>query len=145
MTGRDDPTISGRDFPFLPTTSRDLEVGDFWAVELPDGHFGCLQVTELARQGPGSRSTFVAGVVDWWGNASPSSEGITGRRILTQGLTRIEAFTEMRARVLGRAVVTHDRVLPSHYRDHFAVGAVHHVWGWKTLASVVADTLKNRS
>jgi hypothetical protein len=42
-------------------------------------------------------------------------------------------------------VVTHDRVFPSHYRDHFAVGAVHHVWGWKILASVVADTMKNRS
>lgn len=137
--------MSRGDFPFIPKTSRDLEVGDFWEVELPDGRYGCLQVTELAHRGPGSRSTLVVGVIDWCGGEPPTSESIRGRRILEQGLTRIEAFTEAGAQVLGRVVVTYDRVFPSHYRGPFPVGTVHRVWGWQTLRSVAARTLNNRS
>lgn len=139
--------MSRRDFPFTPRTSNALEVGDFWAVEIPDGGYGCLQVTELAAEGPGSRSTLVAGVVDWWGTEPPTAAAIAGRRIVRQGLTRIEAFTFGGAQILGRAVVTHERAFPSHYRDRglVGIGMSHQVWGWQTLTSVVADTLKDRS
>jgi hypothetical protein len=135
--------MTQRRFPFTPTTSRDLEIGDFWAVELPDGNYGCLQVTDLVRRGLGSRTTLVAGIVDWSGKEPPLPDDLTGRAILKQGLTRIEAFVATSAQVLGNLPVTYHRALASNYRD-FQVGAVHHVWGWQVLGARVAATLSQR-
>jgi len=66
-------------------------------------------------------------------DAQPQPDDLRGRRVLEQGLTRIEAFTEGAAAVLGNTLETipTDR-LTSSFRD-FGVGTVTHVWGWKAL------------
>jgi hypothetical protein len=101
-----------------------------------------LQVTDLKKSGSGSLKSLVAGIVDWRGSSPPSEQDLAGRRILAQGLTRIEAFTEMGSQVIGNSGKTIGAsALASNYRD-FHVGAVHHVWGWRALPKVVERTLR---
>ncbi len=137
MIGR----MADRAFPISPLTTKDLEIGDFWAVDLADGAFGVCQVTDLIRSGPGSRSSLVAGVLDWSGAALPTTALLRGRPVLAQGLVGIELFTESGATVLGNVDVTYQgSPLASPFRD-FAVGTVTQTWGWKVLPNRVAVTL----
>ena len=111
-------------------------------MRLSDGSVGCLQVTDLKKSGVGSLKTFIAGVVDWQGAAAPGESDLFGRRVLAQGLTGIEAFTETGAAVLGNTDRTIGAsLLTSNYRD-FHVGAVHHVWGWRALPEVIERILR---
>lgn len=137
--------VPDRKFPFSPRSARDLRVGDFWAVALQDGSLGCLQVTDLQESGPGALKTLVAGIIDWRGSSPPTGSEIAGRRVLAQGLTRIEAFTKINAQVLGNS---NDTVrasdLASNYRDH-ALGTGHNVWGWRALPRVIERELGKMS
>jgi hypothetical protein len=129
-----------RQFPLAPTRTRELEVGDFWAVQLDGGHHGCAQVTEVKRHGPGSRSTFIAGILAWRGLAAPTAEGIEGAAVLEQGLMRVEVFTTAGAVLLGNVEPRFDVPLDSNYRDYH-VGAVHHVYGYRAFPVIVERVL----
>lgn len=130
-----------RSFPFVPRSAVQLEIGDFWTVTLSDGDLGVLQVRDLQRSGPGSRSLLVAGVVDWRGRRAPGAVDLDGCRVLAQGLTGIRAFTEDGAQIIGNATGTVPVAgLTSSFRDH-GVGTVTAVWGWKALARVVEKKL----
>jgi hypothetical protein len=130
-----------RSFPFTPRSAADLEIGDFWTLQLPSGGLGVLQVRDLMRSGPGARTSLVAGVVDWRGDAQPEAADLQGRRVLAQGLTRIEVFTEGAAAVLGNTTETvPTNGLTSAYRD-FAVSTVTQSWGWKVLPRRIEQVL----
>jgi hypothetical protein len=137
--------MTDRAFPLSPRSSRDLEVGDYWAVPLPDGSFGACQVSDLKRSGVGALKTLVVGVIDWRGNAEPTVPELAGRRILAQGLTRIEMFTKGGAQVIGSTNATvHGPELKSAFRDH-GVGTVTEVWGWKAIDRRVSTALDHRA
>lgn len=130
-----------RTFPFSPRSAADLDLGDYWVVALPSGDLGVLQVRDLQKTGPGARTAFVAGVVEWRGDHAPSPGELEGRRVLAQGLTRIEVFTEGGAQVVGNAAGTVPVAgLTSGFRD-FAVGTVTQTWGWRALAKRVDAVL----
>ncbi|MEU6745169.1 hypothetical protein ABZ914_02965 [Spirillospora sp. NPDC046719] len=136
--------MSSRNFPFTPETSRDLEIGDFWAVELPlDGLYSCFQVTELARSGPGSRAFLGAGVVDWCESTPPTVQDVTGRIVLRHGLIHIDAFKQTGAQILGQAPVTHSEPLTPVFGE-VEVGDVQHVWGVTALPHVATSELTKR-
>jgi len=133
--------MPGRAFPLSPGSTRDLEVGDFWAVALADGTFGACQVTDLKRAGIGARTTLVAGVLDWSGAEPPTTETLSGVALLAQGLVGVEVFTKGGATIIGNApLVEGGQEWPSPFRD-FAVGTVTQTWGWKSLPGRVASTL----
>jgi len=133
--------MPGRAFPLSPGSTRDLEVGDFWAVALDDGTFGACQVTDLKRSGAGARTSLVAGVLDWSGAEPPTTETLSGVAVLAQGLVGVEVFTKGGATIIGNAPLGHgSQDLPSPFRD-FAVGTVTQTWGWKVLPRRVASTL----
>lgn len=137
-------SVMERTYPLSPRSSRDLRIGDYWTVPLSDGTFVCLQVTDLQQSGPGSLKTLVAGVVDWRDATLPNESDLVGRRVLEQGLTRIEAFTEVGSRVIGNTAETVGRsALDSNYRD-FHVGAVHNVYGWRALPKIVERVLREK-
>lgn len=132
-----------RVFPLAPRSVADLEIGDYWIVSLPSGGFGALQVRDLQRTGRGAKTAFVAGVVDWRGHEPPEPEELAGRRVLAQGLTRIEVFTQGGATIVGNAPGTVPAAaLTSAFRS-FAAGTVTHTWGWKALANRVEVELAN--
>jgi hypothetical protein len=115
-------------------------VGDFWAISLSDGRFGCAIVTDLKASGSGSRSNFVAGLVDWVGTLPPIAADASGGHVFAQGMTRIEAITHTRSQVLGSVRLPWGFKVAPNYRD-FRVGTVHHVWGWKVLPGLIEQHL----
>jgi hypothetical protein len=132
-----------RTFPFTPRSVAEVEIGDYWTVGLPGGGLGVLQVRDVKRSGLGARTSFVAGVVDWHGDMPPEPSDLRGCRVLAQGLTRVEVFSQGQARLLGNApdTVPVDG-LTSSFRD-LGVGAVTHVWGWKALARRAEQVLQD--
>ena len=130
-----------RRFPLRPSRTRELEAGDFWAVELEDGTYGCVQVTELNRQGVGSRTTLLVGIMAWRGADAPTADRVDGAIVVEQGLTHLKVFTHAGAVVLGNVEPRFDVKLDSNYRDHH-VGAVHHVYGWRALPTIVERVLR---
>ncbi len=138
-------TVPDREFPLSPRSVRDLRVGDFWAVTLSDGTLGCLQVTDLRKSGPGALKSLIAGVLDWRGSSQPTHHELAGRRVLIQGLTRIEAFTKTGSQIVGNSDDTIGASeLASNFRD-FEVGTVHHVWGWRALPQIVERKLGEKA
>lgn len=118
-------------------------MGDFWTTRLPSGDLGVLQVRDLKRNGPGARSAFVAGVIDWRGDETPNADSLRGCRVLAQGLTRVEVFTQGAAVVVGNTTETVPTDgLTSSFRD-FGVGTRTEVWGWKALPGRVEQVLSS--
>ena len=95
-------------------------------------------VTDLKVSGVGSRTTLVAGLVDWVAIRDPMPADVEGNPIFAQGLTGIEAITKSGGSILGRVELPPDLSISPSYRDH-RVGPVHTVWGWKALARRLED------
>lgn len=133
-----------RRFPFRPRTSLGLEIGDYWPVPLDEGRYGCLIVVELKREGVGSRTSLIAGVLDWSGAQPPTAEDLDGCRVLAVGYTAIEVFTEGGSEIVGNIPLPETVAYDSPYRD-LHVGAIHRTWGWRSLPRRVAEELANRS
>lgn len=129
--------MASRDFPFSPRTTSKLELGDLVAVPGDDGRWRCLQVTDLMRSGPGSRSSLVVGPLPWVGDHPPRRDDVQGFAVTQQGLTTIELFTEGGLRVVDTTPVVRNR-LASNFR-HFKTGTVHNVWGWRTAVRKATD------
>jgi hypothetical protein len=93
---------------------------------------------DVKRVGPGSRTTFVAGVLPWRGPSPPTSQAVAGLAATQQGLVPVELFTKGGLRVVDQSeVISTD--LPSNFRD-MEVGTVHKVWGWQTaIRRALAD------
>jgi hypothetical protein len=127
-----------RTFPFSPRSTASLEPGDLIAVPGEASEWACLQVVDVKRQGPGARTTFVAGVLPWRGQSPPTRDSIRGLAASEHGLVPIELFTRAGLQVVDQAeVVSTD--LPSNFRD-LQVGTVHKVWGWQTaMRKALAD------
>ena len=119
-----------RTFPFSPRSTASLEVGDLIAVPGEASDWGCLQVVDVRRVGPGSRTTFIAGVLPWRGQSAPMRDDVAGLAAIENGLVPVELFTKG-----GLQVVDHSELaasdLPSSFWDMW-VGATHKVWGWRT-------------
>jgi len=49
-------------YPFIPKSNRYLEVGQFWALPLSDGRYGCGRVMAVPAFGSKDRIGFVAGL-----------------------------------------------------------------------------------
>jgi hypothetical protein len=122
--------VSSRSFPFSPQSTSSLEPGDLIAVPCDPSGWGCLQVIDLKRDGPGARTAFVAGVLPWRGEKPPTRQDVSGLVASEQGLVRIELFTEGGLQVVDAAEVLATG-LPSNFRD-FSVGTTHKVWGWRS-------------
>jgi hypothetical protein len=103
-----------------------------------------VQVRDVKRSGPGARTFFVAGVVEWRGEDDPSADDLHGQRVLAQGLVSVDVFVRGGATVLGNAPGTEPvEGLTSAFRD-FSVGTKTHTWGWKALPKRVERTLTDR-
>ncbi|HXH78683.1 hypothetical protein [Nocardioides sp.] len=119
-----------RTFPLAPRSATALEVGDLIAVPCEPEGWACLQVVDVKRQGPGARTTFVAGVLPWCGADAPTRDDVSGLAATQEGLVPVEIFTEGGLQVVDQADVV-ETGAPSNFRD-FGVGTVHKVWGWRT-------------
>jgi hypothetical protein len=112
-----------RTYPFVPLSTATLLPGQFWAIPLSDGSFGCGRVLQLKPPGGiGARTMFLAAVLDWHADVPPTSEAIEGARCLKQGEAHLKAITQTGGRVLGHRPLELDNIEPWEFR-----GAESHV------------------
>ncbi|HET6323680.1 MAG TPA: hypothetical protein VFG04_03185 [Planctomycetaceae bacterium] len=104
-------------YPFVPKSANWLIAGQFWALPLSGGTFGCARVIEVPRyENRVSRMMFLAGVLDWHGPALPTAEAIAGARCLEQGEAHIRAITRTGGKILGIRDLAADRIEPWLFR-----------------------------
>ena len=105
-----------RSFPFKPRSTVGLVPGDFWALPLGEGRYGCGRVVALKpSQGTGSRSMFLAALLDWIGGSQPTSEAIAGRRAIAQGQVHLRCVHETGGLVLGNRPLEYDGIEPAFF------------------------------
>jgi hypothetical protein len=104
-------------YPFIPKSANWLVAGQFWALPLSDGTFGCARVVEVPPpENRRSRMEFLAGVLDWHGTAEPTSDSIAGAPCLEQGGAHIRAITRTGGKVLGFRELAADGIHPWLFR-----------------------------
>jgi hypothetical protein len=104
-------------YPFVPRSTAVLVSGQFWAIPLSDGSFGCGRVIELKPPGSvGARVSFLAAVLDWHGEVPPTSEAIAGAKCLDQGQAHLKTITETGGCILGHRPLEQDHIEPWEFR-----------------------------
>ena len=104
-------------YPFVPKSANWLIAGQFWALPLSDGTFGCGRVIEVPPfESRTSRVVFLAGVLDWHSTVVPTSDSIAGARCLQQGQAHIRAITRTGGELLGYRDLADDGIEPLLFR-----------------------------
>ena len=86
-----------------------LRPGQFWPVPLSDGRFGCGLVLGAEREpGYGSRTWFLAGLLDWAGAEPPTAEAIAGAPLLEVGHAHIDVISSDGGSIVGERTVNGD-------------------------------------
>src|SRR3954447_25053767 len=93
--------MTGRSLPISPRSTQSLELGDLIAVPCEPSGWACLQVVDLARSGPGMKSSFVVGVLPWRGDEPPTHLAVAGLAASEQGLVHVNLFTQGGLEVVG--------------------------------------------
>jgi hypothetical protein len=101
-------------YPFVPKTTTRMMPGQFWALPLRDGSFGCGRVIHLM---PGMRVLFLAAVLDWHAHSPPTFESIAGARCLDQGQAHLKVITETGGSILGHRPLELDQIAPWEFRQ----------------------------
>lgn len=79
------------EYPFRPKTNSYLLPGQFWAIPLSSGKYACGRVIELMPKGEiGSRTSFLAGLIDWVGENPPLADDLIGCKTIKQGSVHIK-------------------------------------------------------
>jgi hypothetical protein len=100
-------------YPFVPKSNANLQPGDFWALPLSDGSYACGRVLQLPPAGrPGSKVSFLGGLLDWRANSQPTSHSIAGARVLEQGAMHVLAIQNSGGQVLGNRPLGLDAMGP---------------------------------
>ena len=105
-------------YPFAPKSALSLKPGQFWALPLSDGSFGCAAVIQLMpKEMMGARVSFLAGVLDWHGEELPSAESIAHSSCLKQGGVHFKTITETGGFILGYRPLEANGIEPWTFRD----------------------------
>jgi len=100
-------------YPFTPKSAAWLQAGDFWALPLSDGSFGCGRVIQIPPKGVRlSSMQFLAAVLDWNSLELPTTDSIAGAPCLEQGGAHIRAITRTGGCVLGFRDLSLDGIEP---------------------------------
>ena len=89
-------------YPFVPKSTAKLIAGQFWGIPLRDGRWASGRVVGTdSHTGPGSRTMFVGGLMDWIGDSPPTNEMLAASRLLEVGNTHLRAITTNGGEILG--------------------------------------------
>jgi hypothetical protein len=101
-------------YPFEPKSIAFLRAGQFWAVPLSDGRFGCGRVLYVPSPSDPQPSLylniriFLGGLMDWSGYKPPTAQAIAGCELLEQGRVHVAAITDTGSKILGRRDLEQD-------------------------------------
>lgn len=111
-------------YPLSPKTTAQLVPGQFWSIPLSDGRFGCGRVLRVDGDKPvGGRTRFIGAILDWVGDAPPTSEAIAGAAPLAIGNAHIRMLSFGGAAVLGERPLGLDGIeLPARVDTYWGEG-----------------------
>ncbi|MDQ8734217.1 Imm26 family immunity protein [Paenibacillus sp. LHD-38] len=107
-------------YPFKPKTNKFLTPGQFWAIPLQNEKFACGRVIQVTKSYMASPTkTFLAGLMDWVGDAPPKSEDIAEKKTLIQGVAHIKAIHEtgLQEMIIGYRPLEIDFIEPDYFRS----------------------------
>jgi hypothetical protein len=111
--------MSKRKFPFIPKSSVMLEPGDFWSIPLDCGLFACGRVIgHWPKNYKGSRSGFLAGLLDWSSNKPPSEKSIAGATTKEQGGLHLKTILLTGGEILGNRSLELDKIFPQFFIEY---------------------------
>jgi hypothetical protein len=98
-------------YPFIPKSTALMRVGQFWSIPLAERHFASGRVLQF-RDVNGKRDSriFVAGLLNWIGDAPPSSNAISGAGMLAHGAVHIRTISSNSGQILGCRDLDLDRI-----------------------------------
>lgn len=108
------------EYPIKPKTNKDLVPGQFWAIPLSSDRYACGRVIELpSKKGIGSRTMFLAGLMDWHGPKPPISEDLIGCQTLLQGAAHLMTIHEtgLEGKISGYRSLELDGIRPEYFRS----------------------------
>jgi len=107
-------------YPLTPKTNAHLRPGQFWSIPLADGRFGCGRVLRVEHdKAVGGRTRFIGAILDWVGEAPPSSEAIAGRDVLAVGNAHVRLISFGGGAILGERPLDADRIEPPERVDTY--------------------------
>src|SRR6476469_2329268 len=100
-------------YPLIPRTTTHLRPGQFWSIPLSDGRFGCGRVLSVETGGAtGGRTRFIGAILDWAGDAPPTSEAIAGSPVLTAGNAHVRLISFGGGAILCERPLSADAIQP---------------------------------
>jgi hypothetical protein len=130
-------------YPFVPKSNANLRAGQFWAVPLSDGRFGCARVLDVPRTPdlhvPTNSRMFLAGLLGWVDPRPPTTESIAGANLIAQGFAHIKTILTTGGAILGWRDLATDAIVPDRWRSHVAGGTVWLYEGARRLRPATDD------
>lgn len=132
-------------YPFEPKSIAYLRAGQFWAVPLSDGRFGCGRVLYVPSPSDPRSSLylntriFLAGLMDRSGYEPPTAEAIAGCKLLEQGRVHVAAITDTGSKILGQRDLEHDGLSGLLQVSHRGGGTVWLYEGGKRLRAATGQ------
>jgi hypothetical protein len=114
-------------YPLIPKTTTHLRPGQFWSIPLSDGRFGCGRVLRSETGGTtGGRTRFIGAILDWVGDAPPTSDAIAGSPVLVVGNAHVRLISFGGGAILGERPLSADALEPpatinTYWGDGYAV------------------------
>lgn len=80
-----------------------MKPGHFWSIPIDDNRFGCGVVLALHLNREGKRETrsFLAGLLDWNGNAPPTASQIENRDVVVTRFAHIKTILMSGGEIIG--------------------------------------------
>ena len=115
-------------YPFRPKSTDHLKPGQFWSFKVDGDRFVAGVVLALRREdGHIARRIFLAGLLDWSGDAIPDSRELDSRPFRERGFAHIKAITENGGEILGEIRPCWD--LPSEVEQTDSIST----WGYGVI------------
>jgi len=100
-------------YQLVPKTTTHLRPGQFWSIPLSDGRFGCGRVLSVETGSTtGGRTRFIGAILDWAGDAPPTSEAIAGSPVLVEGNAHVRLISFGGGAILGERPLSADAIEP---------------------------------
>ena len=103
-------------YPFKPKSTAHIQPGDFWALPLSEGRYGCGRVISLKQPGEtGARTMLLVGLMDWVGHEPPSAIALAGSRTVVQGEIHLRSIWETGGEILGHRPLEEEQIVPDFF------------------------------
>jgi hypothetical protein len=91
-------------YPFTPKSNAYLEKGEFWAIALSNGKYGCGIILDIPKRGLYTTKSFFIGLLDWIGDNKPNQADLERKpiKLLKQYDASIKTITVHNEQILGK-------------------------------------------